>query len=109
MARKFRYDPERDEVVEVPRAAPRGERDWKPLACEAMAFDGNTVQEAKALDAKLGAPDVDYDHLNRPVFHDKQTYDRYLKAHGYYNKSSGGVGFRFAPGELERAVERVRG
>lgn len=104
MSRKFRYDPKTDSVVEVttrPQVA-----DWKDLHCEAMAFDGN-VQDAKRIDYELGAPYVDYDAQNCPIFRDRQTYDKYLKAHGYVNKTSGKVSVIDAA-MLERAKERAK-
>ena len=103
--RRFRYDPTTDSVVEVgvPAAVAN---DWKPLHCEAMAFDGDAVV-AKGIDAQLGAPYVDYDGLGRPVFNDRSTYDKYLKAHGYVNKTSGRCHVLSAA-DLEKAKERAK-
>lgn len=106
MSRRFRYDPATDSVVEVGAPAARI-GDWKELHCEAMAWDGN-VEDAKRIDRELGAPEVPYDYANRPVFKDRETYNNYLKAHGKENYTSGKVKHTLAPGELERAMERVR-
>lgn len=105
MARRFRYNPATDKVEEV-TAQPRGTPEWKQLHCEAMAFDGN-ITDAKRLDAELGAPSVDYDARGCPVFNDRQTYDRYLKAHGMVNKTSGKNSVIDAT-MLERAMERAK-
>ena len=108
MKKRFRYNPDTDEVEEVGQPAARGQRDWKPLVCESLALDGWTSDEARQLDAKLGAPDVDYDkETNAPIFHDKATYDKYLKAHGYHNKSSCAKHAHFTPAQFEAAKKRV--
>jgi len=79
---------------------------WKQLHCEAMAFDGS-IEDAKRIDAQLGAPSVDYDARGCPVFNDRSTYDKYLKAHGMVNKTSGKHSV-FDPRLLERIISRVR-
>jgi hypothetical protein len=106
MSKRYRYDPETDEVTEVGQLT-RSTADWKPLHCEAMAFDGGTIQEAKDLDARIGAPDVSYDGNNCPVFTSKGQYDRYLKAHGYVNKTSGKGHHHLSKELLERIARRV--
>lgn len=104
MSRKFRYNPTTDKVEEVFQRAQVG--DWKELHCEAMAFDGN-LTDAKRLDAELGAPSVDYDARGCPVFRDRATYDKYLKAHGYVNKTSGKCSVIDSQ-MLNRAMERAK-
>ena len=105
MSRRFRYDPATDSVVEVGKPA-AVTQDWKQLHSEAMAFDGSE-QEAKRIDAMVGAPPVDYDKLGRPVFNDRSTYDKYLKAHGYVNKTSGKCQV-ISGADLQRAMERAK-
>ena len=104
-SRRFRYDPATDSVVEV-RVAGSATQDWKPLHCEAMAFEGSE-REAQRIDSLVGAPSVSYDGLGRPIFNDRSTYDRYLKAHGYVNKTSGKCNVLSAA-DLERAKERAK-
>ena len=106
MTRRFKYDKETDSIIEV-GIQPRGTNDWKPLHCEALAFDGNTVDEAKLLDKALGAPDVNYDANNCPILNDKSTYNRYLKAHGYVNKTSGKGHHHLSKELLDRAIKRA--
>jgi hypothetical protein len=81
--------------------------DWKPLHCEAMAVDGCTADAARAIDAQLGAPLVNYDNNGCPVFHDKATYDKYLKAHGKVNRTSGKGHHALTGALLERVAKRI--
>ena len=105
MARRFRYDPATDSVVEVGKSAARI-GDWKELHCETMAWDGN-IEDAKRIDRELNAPQVDYDKTGCPVFKDKSTYNRWLKAHGMVNKTSGK--HSAVTGDMvQRAIERAR-
>lgn len=108
MKRRFRHV--NGKVVEV-TAAPRGTNDWKQLVCENMGFDG-TLEDAQALDRAKGAPHVEYVQVGpqayNPVFNDKDTYDRYLKAHGYFNKTSGKGNHGIDGALLKRMMERAK-
>lgn len=106
MSRRFRYDPTTDSVVEVGRPAGVA-NDWKPLHCETLAFDGDP-EVAKGIDRQLGAPPVDYDKNNCPVFNDRSTYNKYLKAHGYVNQTSGKGNVQLTALDLERAIARAK-
>lgn len=111
MARRFRYNPATDKVEEV-GIEPRGTNDWKQLSCEAMGFDG-TLEDAQRIDRECGAPYVDYQRVGpeayNPVFNDKGTYQKYLKAHGMVNKTSGKSGASPLNSELlKRAMERIK-
>lgn len=107
--RRFRHI--NGQVVEV-TAAPRGANDWKQLVSENMGWDG-TLESAQAEDRAAGAPHVDYVRVGpnayNPVFNDKRTYNRYLKAHGYFNKTSGKGNHALDGNMLARLMERMRG
>ena len=102
--RRFRYI--NGHVVEV-TPQPRGTNDWKTLHCENMAFDGD-IKDAIALDAAVGAPAVEYDSIGAPIFHDRATYNKYLKAHGYVNRTSGRGHATLNAAMLERAKQRAK-
>lgn len=111
MRRRFRYNPTTDQVEEVGTNKPRSTNDWKQLSCENMGYDGS-VEDAKRLDREYGAPEVDYVQVGpnsyNPVFNDRSTYNRYLKAHGFYNKTSGKSGANPIDGRmLTRAAARI--
>lgn len=106
MKRRFRYNPDTDAVEEIGKAPSRGQLDWKPLHCEAMAFDGS-IADAKRLDAEMGAPYVDYDAIGSPVFNDPSTYKRWLKAHEMVNRTSGKGNHALSPSLLKRLKERM--
>ena len=72
-----------------------------------MAFDGK-IEDAKAIDRSLGAPDVPYDANGCPVFDSKSKYNQYLRAHGMVNRTSGKGHHALTAGELERAIKRAR-
>lgn len=102
---RWRYDPELDEVVEVGKAPAR--QGWKTLVCESMGVDGNTIEEAQQMDQLLGAPHVEYDaETKSPIFHDNDTYNAYLKAHGMVNRTSGKGNHALTPAMLKRLQER---
>lgn len=103
---RYRYNRLTDEVEPVGFQT-RSDADWKPLHCENMGVDGCTKEQAQALDAKLGAPYVDYDGDMNPVFNDKSTYDKFLKSHGYVNRTSGKGHHSLSPELLKRAIERI--
>ena len=111
MARRFRYNPATDQVEEV-RIQSRGTNDWKQLSCEAMGFDG-TLADAQLIDREVGAPYVDYQRVGpeayNPVFNDKGPYQKYLKAHGMVNRTSGKSGVSVLGTELlRRAIDRAK-
>lgn len=81
--------------------------DWKELHSDMMAWDGN-IEDAKRIDRELGAPYVDYDGIGRPIFKSKETWNRWLKAHGKVNKTSGGVRHTISAADLERAIARAK-
>lgn len=110
MKRRFRYNPATDSVEEV-GSKPRSTNDWKQLSCEAMGYDGS-LEDAKRLDREYGAPEVDYVRVGpnsyNPVFNDRSTYNRWLKAHGKVNKTSGKSGANPIDGQmLQRATARI--
>lgn len=80
----------------------------KPMHCEALAYEPGEMPAAKVIDQQLGLGDVEYDSVGAPVFYSPGKYDEYVRAHGYVNRSSVTKGRRLAPGELERAAERVK-
>lgn len=111
MKRRFRYDRATDSVVEVGKAPARGGNDWKKLSCESMGYDG-TLENAYHIDRMLGAPYVDYEKVDEdaynPVFHDKSTYNRWLKAHGMVNRTSGKGGHSVGVRMIQQAIERMK-
>ena len=108
MKRRYRYDPATDSVIEVGQQPPRI-RPWgTPLHCESMAVEPQELAAAKKLDRDIGAPHVEYDGNGCPVFNDKSTYNRYLKAHGWVNRASGLSGnMPFTPESFEKIKERM--
>ena len=103
---KFRYNKLTDSVEPVTQSQDRLPVGW-PLVSENMAFDGS-VEDAKAIDRAVGAPEVPYDDQGRPVIKDQSTWNKYLKAHGYVNRTSGKGHHALTPYELERAIKRAR-
>lgn len=102
---RYRYDPATDEVVEC-RKAPARIGDWKAVHCEALAVEPEHIQFERQLNAERGAPDVDFDVHGAPIFKDKSTYNRYLKAHGKVNRTRGKGNHVLSAALLERMKQR---
>jgi len=107
--KKFRYNPETDEVEEVGKQVALKPADaWqRPKHLEALAVEMEEVPEAMAHDRLHGVP-TDYDNDGCPVITGPRHYNAYCKSWGYVNRSSVTKGVVLAPGELERASARVR-
>ena len=104
---RYRYNPATDEVEPVVAAPIVRPPSWtKPLHCEALGCEPDEVPQWKEFDRQMGLGDVEYDSAGCPVFNDQGTYDRYVRAHGYYNKTSGKGNQTLDPTLLKRIQER---
>jgi hypothetical protein len=61
---------------------------WKPLHSEAMAVHPKQIKEAMEFAKKHGVP-TNFDAQGRPIFTGRAHRARYMKAHGFYDKSGG--------------------
>lgn len=92
MRKRYRYDKERDAVVEIGSVddVPRANAWSKPLQCEALAVDPRHIKFQKQLDAERGLGDVEYNQqTGAPVFHSQSRYNDYKRAYGYYDRNCG--------------------
>jgi hypothetical protein len=95
VTRRFRYDPETDEVVEV-TAPKRGKaadtaasRFSTGLHCEALGVDPRDVKWQRMEDEEVGIKNQEYDPHGAPVFYSRTAYNEYKRAHGYYDRNAG--------------------
>lgn len=78
-----------------------------PMHNEALAVHPSEIKAAKEIDRGLGLGDTEYDREGCPVFRSKGQYDKFLKAHGYVNKTSGKGHHALCPTLLKRIQERI--
>lgn len=84
-SRIFRYDPEKDAVVESSRQRTTGLPRY-PIYCETLAVHPEQIGEAREYDRANGVA-TDYREDGTPIMTDSRHYQKYRKLHGYHFKN----------------------
>ena len=84
-SRFFRYDPDKEQVVEVEHAVSTNIPRY-PIYCETLAVHPDQIGEQRDFDRSHGVP-TDYRADGTPIMRDKTHYKRYRKLHGFHQKN----------------------